>query len=438
MNRTQQQTPPGLAAIYRYLRRIYPNQTNPLQVTALVKYWLNGPDPLDFVSMYDNPGDSILNVPPHWHYVSCGLSDLHGDGRIHEATQDDTGPSGYGFELTFRLRKMPGEEYPPTWPAELMQNLAKYVFKSEQMLCATDHISWHTPLNANDKMTNINQMLLSEDPQLHQLNTPFGYVNFMQIIGVFTEELQAAQQWNGLAVINLLRQIPEAGGHWFVTDMTRQKSIFQMNPRLREMVEIGIADEGSNLSGVSAKCWWGECSKDRIHEALATAHNNQYPERPTSSALSNRIRSSLQNYRNEAAVENERASRASNYSSVSELLKSRPITEGLQLRFNLEAAALLPLAIRGRLAHGRHFTFKGAQSDCAITFVSTDITGTSVDEKYPYAALQNWLQVLIPDDFLETLAHDFDQLQRRPDEISLPKLYAWPQRNLMITIVGDS
>ena len=32
-------------------------------------------------------------------------------------------------------------------------------------------------------------------------------------------------------------------------------------------------------------------------------------------------------------------------------------------------------------------------SDCAITFVSTDVTGTSVDENYPYAALKNWLQV---------------------------------------------
>ena len=32
-------TPPGLAAIYSALRRAYPEQSNPLQVTALVKYW---------------------------------------------------------------------------------------------------------------------------------------------------------------------------------------------------------------------------------------------------------------------------------------------------------------------------------------------------------------------------------------------------------------
>lgn len=62
----------------------------------------------------------------------------------------------------------------------------------------------------------------------------------------------------------------------------------------KEIVKMGIDEDGSNLTGVSAKCWWGESSKDRIYEAVASAHNNHVPEeRPSSSALSNRIRSSL-------------------------------------------------------------------------------------------------------------------------------------------------
>lgn len=40
------------------------------------------------------------------------------------------GPSGFGFELTFRLKREIGETAPPTWPAELMQGLARYVFQS--------------------------------------------------------------------------------------------------------------------------------------------------------------------------------------------------------------------------------------------------------------------------------------------------------------------
>lgn len=31
--------PPGLQAIYSESRRLYPDQPNPLQVTAIVKYW---------------------------------------------------------------------------------------------------------------------------------------------------------------------------------------------------------------------------------------------------------------------------------------------------------------------------------------------------------------------------------------------------------------
>lgn len=34
--------------------------------------------------MYANPGNKEENIPPHWHYISFGLSDLHGDGRVHE------------------------------------------------------------------------------------------------------------------------------------------------------------------------------------------------------------------------------------------------------------------------------------------------------------------------------------------------------------------
>jgi hypothetical protein len=33
------------------------------------------------------------------------ISDLHGDGRVHPPVVNPEGPSGYGFELTFRLKR---------------------------------------------------------------------------------------------------------------------------------------------------------------------------------------------------------------------------------------------------------------------------------------------------------------------------------------------
>lgn len=48
---------------------------------------------------------------------------------MHEQTGPE-GPSGFGFELTMRLKREEGEKSPPTWPAAIMQALAKYVFQS--------------------------------------------------------------------------------------------------------------------------------------------------------------------------------------------------------------------------------------------------------------------------------------------------------------------
>ena len=42
--------------------------------------------------------------------------------------------SGFGFELTFRLKAQEGDESAPMWPASLMNALARYVFQTGIML----------------------------------------------------------------------------------------------------------------------------------------------------------------------------------------------------------------------------------------------------------------------------------------------------------------
>lgn len=80
--------------------------------------------------LFLNDGQAIISFIIHnYFYYSFGLSDLHGDGRVHDVSGPD-GISGYGFELTFRLQRQPEETAPPTWPATLMQSLSKYVFQS--------------------------------------------------------------------------------------------------------------------------------------------------------------------------------------------------------------------------------------------------------------------------------------------------------------------
>lgn len=431
-------TPAGLESLYALCRKIYPEQVNPLQVTALLKYWLGGPDPLDYISMYANPGNPQQNIPPHWHYISFGLSDLHGDARVHEVSGPN-GLSGFGFELTFRLKREPDETGPPTWPATLMQSLAKYVFQSGNTLCAGDHVSWHCALDNSE--SRIQHMLMTSDIQLKSTQTPFGTVDFIQIVGICPEELKAVQQWNGAGVLELLRKIPSSGGSWYITDMRRGESIFELDISAHEIVERGVELEGSNLSGVSARCSWGE--------QIDWSSSKQYKEKMSSEARLTddieRIRSNNHKDRNfthnQGTLSPTSLSRVDNINYNSDMTESSELLsvkklEGVHLIFNLEAGSLLPLAIRGRVKHGRHFTFKSVLGEIAITLVASSVTGTLVDREHPFVAQGYWLQVLIADELAQDMANKFHVLSN-PETLVLPKTFLWPERKLSITIVPD-
>lgn len=102
---------------------------------------------------------------------------------------------------------------------------------TENILYSGDHVPWHMPLDGSE--SRIQHMLMAEDAQLLPITTPFGVVNFVQIIGVCEEELRAAQHWNGPGVIELIRSQSCAGGPWLITDMRRGETIFEVEPHLQ-------------------------------------------------------------------------------------------------------------------------------------------------------------------------------------------------------------
>ena len=56
-------------------------------------------------------------------------------------------------------------------------------------------------------------------------------------------------------MINLLKTARNVGP-WLLTDMRRMRSVMEEDPTIAQKIQSGIEREGSNLSGVSAKCWW--------------------------------------------------------------------------------------------------------------------------------------------------------------------------------------
>lgn len=52
-------------------------------------------------------------------------------------------------------------------------------FPAENTFCSGDHVSWHSPLDNSE--SRIQHMLLTEDPQMQPVQTPFGVVTFLQV-----------------------------------------------------------------------------------------------------------------------------------------------------------------------------------------------------------------------------------------------------------------
>ncbi|MHA7966921.1 suppressor of fused domain protein [Paenibacillus sp. CAU 1782] len=217
----------GWNAIDDALEKIYGEQ-QPRHYAAALPYMLGGNDPLNGISVY-----SAERPIPHWHYVTYGFSDLY------EKETDDEQYSGYGFELTMRLAKAPGEGEPPAWSMNLLQNLARYVFKSGNVFQSGDHMDANSPIRL-ESATKLTALGFVTDPELGEIYTPNGMVEFVQVVGITADELQATQTWNTKGLLDtLLNYYP-----LYITDLERS-SILE-RPEALAAIQEGARRDGSS------------------------------------------------------------------------------------------------------------------------------------------------------------------------------------------------
>ncbi|KAF7254011.1 hypothetical protein EYD10_01141 [Varanus komodoensis] len=172
----------------------------------------------------------------------------------------------------------------------------------------------------------------------------------------------------------------------------------------QDRVDKGIETDGSNLSGVSAKCAWDDLSRPpEDDEDSRSICIGTHPRR-----LSRK--DSLESESSAAIIPHE-------------LIRTRQL-ESVHLKFNQESGALIPLCLRGRLLHGRHFTYKRVE-------------GAFATEEHPYAAHGPWLQILLTEEFVERMLEDLEDLNS-PEEFKLPKEYSWPEKKLKVSILPDA
>lgn len=216
----------GFDAIADKMKELYPEQEE-MHYGTLLPYMLGGKDPLDGIGVYKSEKGM-----PHWHYVTYGFTELY------EKETDDKEISGYGFELTFRLKRGKEQE-PPVWPMNLLQNLARYVFSSGNVFGSGHHMSCNGPI-ALEEDTKLTALGFRTDPELGEMDTPNGHMEFLQAVGITEDEMYAMMCWSGDKFTGLLQKyVPLC-----VTDLSRD-SVME-NQEFKAEWEAGVEKDGSS------------------------------------------------------------------------------------------------------------------------------------------------------------------------------------------------
>lgn len=174
----------GWEAIRNAFDEIYKSTlANTQQFGTLISWKLGGPDPLDSFRVYD--GGSF------WHIVGFGLSELF------EKEWDDPEVSGFGVEFTFKLLKAGCADVDKEIKTifGIMQDLARLTFEQGEIFLPYEYI-YTGQENGFDSQSKsqLTGFITVPEPLLPVLQTPYGRVDFVELVGATDAELQAVMQ----------------------------------------------------------------------------------------------------------------------------------------------------------------------------------------------------------------------------------------------------
>ncbi len=165
---------------------------------------------MDGISVYVS-----CNQQEHYHFVTYGFSELYyNEEYINQEF------SKFGFELTFRLKKK-SEDENLNWVRGLLQNMAKYVFKTGNWFAENQVFPANGPINL-DYDTQLTALAFATDSELGYIQTPNGEVQFLQVIGITTKEHQEFQQNPTFEETEKILKRLKYGNELLITDLDRK------------------------------------------------------------------------------------------------------------------------------------------------------------------------------------------------------------------------
>ncbi|MED5815445.1 suppressor of fused domain protein [Mycolicibacterium sp. 050232] len=179
---------PGWDAIDTALGRLYPGLGDVAPHFARSDTRLPGQG-IWGITAYPNAS----SPQPHWHLVTYGFSNVF---ESHPSPDDDD--IWTDFEWTFRVAAdidltQPLPAQVPAWPVLLLQRLGDLVFSGSAALDVGHRIQVGGPITLGSPQTDLTAIMFGKDPELSQIDTGFGRLRFVQLVGVTADTVAAAQ-----------------------------------------------------------------------------------------------------------------------------------------------------------------------------------------------------------------------------------------------------
>lgn len=202
----------GWLAIDQKVDEIY-GGIQPRHYAPPLHYILGGKDPIDGTSIYDSEKQEF-----HRHFISYGMSELYYN---EEALGGEF--SKWGFEFTFRLKPFAEDEEDPLWVIEVMNNLARYVYESQNWFEEYHFVPANGPVRTETKTpVTIVGLVFVLDPELDKINTPHGEISFLQMVGITEDELQRLKANPTTDEVKKLVDEMRKDNPLLITDLTRK------------------------------------------------------------------------------------------------------------------------------------------------------------------------------------------------------------------------
>ncbi len=152
----------GWKAIEDEFLKIYQGQTDPKHYGTLIPWSLGGNDPLDGISIYDG-GE-------YYHFVTFGLSELY------EKENENKEYSGYGFELTIKLKKdgLEDEEAGIRGMCGILQAIAKLTFNEGEIFQPDEYIYTGQTTGMDPNGKSLITGFITQLDKLGEIETPNG------------------------------------------------------------------------------------------------------------------------------------------------------------------------------------------------------------------------------------------------------------------------